>query len=81
MSLGETEAQEVLHQMINGLKKMVRKKIADALKVLPGKANEALLAIVRSVAGAILGFLGKAVPFVVEHTLTLIVFVVGLIGV
>ena len=49
--------------------------------MLPGKPIEALLAIVRSVAGAMLGFLGKAVPFAVEHTLTLIAFVVGLIGV
>ena len=46
-----------------------------------GKAIEALPAIVGSVVGAILRFLGKAVGFVTEHTWALIVFVAGLIGV
>ena len=55
--------------------------LADALKSLAGKAIEALPAIVESVVGAILSFLGKAVGFVVEHTWTLIVFVEELIGV
>ena len=38
-------------------------------------------AIVGSVVGAILSFLGKAVIFVAEHTRALIVSVAGLIGV
>ena len=38
-------------------------------------------AVVESVVGAILNFLGKAVGFVADHTWTLIVFVAGLIGV
>ena len=54
---------------------------ADAFKRLAGKAAEALPAIVGSVVGAILSFLGKAVGFLAEHTWALIVFVVGLIGV
>ena len=37
-------------------------------------------AIVGSVVGAILSFLGKAVGFVAEHTCALIVFVVGFTG-
>ena len=65
----------------NGALKKLLKRLADALKRLPGKAVEALPAIVRSVVGAILSFLGKAVEFVVEHTCSLIVFVEGLIGV
>ena len=56
-------------------------RLADPLKRLAGKAIEALPAIVESVVGAILSFLGKAVGFVAEHTWALIVFVVGLIGV
>ena len=36
-------------------------------------------AIMESVAGAILSFLGKAVGFVAEHTWALIVFVAGLV--
>ena len=46
-----------------------------------GKAIEALSAIVGSVVGAILSFLGKAVGFVAEHTWALMVSVAGLIGV
>ena len=38
-------------------------------------------AIVGSVVGAILSFLGKAVGFVAEHTWALTVFVAGLSGV
>ena len=38
-------------------------------------------AIVESVVGAFLSFLGKAVGFVAEHTWALIVFVAGLISV
>ena len=63
---------------------MVKKwlnRLADALKRLAEKAVEALPAIVRSVVGAILSFLGKAVEFVAEHTWALIVFFAGLIGV
>ena len=56
-------------------------RLADALKRFAGKAVEALPAIVGSVAGVILSLLGKTVGFVAEHTWTLIVFVVGLIGV
>ena len=55
-------------------------RLADTLKRLAGKAVEALPAIVESVFGAILSFLGKAVGFVAEHTWALIVSVVGLIG-
>ena len=44
------------------------------------KGIEALPAIVGSVAGAILSFLGKIVGFVADHTCALIVFTVGLIG-
>ena len=55
-------------------------RLADALQRLVGKATEALPAIVRSVVGAILSFLGKTVGFVTEHTWALIAFVVGLIG-
>ena len=61
------------------LKKMVRQ--ASRSKRLGGKAVEALPAIVGSVAGAILSFLGMAVGFVAEHTWALIVFVAGFIGV
>ena len=56
-------------------------RLADALKRLPGKAAEALLAILGSVFVAILSILGKVFGFAAEHTWTLIVFVVGLIGV
>ena len=56
-------------------------RLADARKVLAGKAVEALSAVVESVVGAILSFLGKAIGFVAEHTWALIVFVAGLIGV
>ena len=54
--------------------------VADALKILAGKAVEALPVIVGSSVGAILSFLGKAVGFVAKHTWTPIVFVVGLVG-
>ena len=55
-------------------------RLADALKRLARKAVEALSAIVGSVVGAILSFLGKNVGFVAENTWALIVFVVGLSG-
>ena len=55
-------------------------RLADALKRLARKAVEALSAIVGSVVGAILSFLGKNVGFIAENTWALIVFVVGLIG-
>ena len=55
-------------------------RLVDALKRLAGKAAEALPAIVESVVGAILSFLGRAVGFVAEHTWALIVFVVGVVG-
>ena len=56
-------------------------KLADALKRLVGKGVEALPAIVLSVLGAILSFLGQAVGFVAENTWALIIFVTGVIGV
>ena len=56
-------------------------RLADALKRLAGKVVEAFRAIVGKVVGAILSFLGKNVGFGAEHTLTLIVFVLGLVGV
>ena len=55
-------------------------RLADALKRLVGKAAEALPAIVGSVVGANLSLLGKALWFVAEHPWTLVIFVVGLIG-
>ena len=45
-----------------------------------GKVVEALPAIVGSVAGAILSFLGKTVGCVAEYTWALIVSVAGLVG-
>ena len=42
-------------------------RLADALKRLAGKTVEALPAIVGSVFGAILSFLGKAIGLVAEH--------------
>ena len=55
-------------------------RLADTLKRLAGKAAEAFPAIIGSIDGAALSFLGKAVGFVAEHTWALIVFVAGLIG-
>ena len=52
-------------------------RLVNALKRLAGKAAETLPAIVESVVGAILSFLGRPVGFVDEHTWALIVFVVG----
>ena len=54
-------------------------RLADALKRPAEKTAEALPAIIGSVVGAILSFLGKAFGFVAEHTWALIVFVVGLV--
>ena len=62
------------------LKKWLSRQ-ADALKRLVGKAVEVLPAIVKSVVGAILSFLGKAVGFITEHTWDLTVFAARLIGV
>ena len=42
--------------------------LADALKRFAGKDGKAFLAIVGSVAGAILSFLGKTNGFVAEYT-------------
>ena len=55
--------------------------LADALKRFAGKAVQALPAIVGSVVRTISSFLGRVVGFVAEHTWTLIVAVVGFIGV
>ena len=76
----EEEELEVLRQKMKEPSKWLN-RLADALKRLAGKAVEALPAVVESVVGAILSFLGKAVGFVADHTWTLIVFVAGLIGV
>ena len=54
--------------------------LTDTMKRLTGGSAQASPAIIGSVVGAILSFLGKAVGFVVEHTWALIVFVLGLIG-
>ena len=54
-------------------------RLADTLKRLAGKTVEALPAIVGSIVGTILSFLGKAVGFLAEHAWVLIV-VAGLIG-
>ena len=56
-------------------------RLADPLKRLEGKVAKALSAIVESVFGAILSFLGKTVGFVAEQSWASIVFVAGLIGV
>ena len=56
-------------------------RLPDALKRFAGNAIQPLPAIVGSVVGAIVSFLGKAVGFAAEHTWTLIVFVAGLIDV
>ena len=55
-------------------------RLADALKRLAGKTVEVLPAIVGSIVGAILSFLGKAVGFVDEHTWALTVLVARLVG-
>ena len=55
-------------------------RLANALKRLAGKADEALPAIVGSVVGTILSFLGKAVDWAAEYTWALTVFVAGLVG-
>ena len=55
-------------------------RLTNTLKRLSGKAVEALPAIVGSVVGAILSFLGKAAGFVSEHKWALIAFVVGIVG-
>ena len=62
-----------------GVLKKWLNRLADALKRLAGKAVEVLPAIVRSVVGVILSFLGKVLGFVAEHTWALIVFAPGLI--
>ena len=75
------ERQEVLHQ--KWLEKWLEKwldRLADALKRLAAKSVEALPAIVVSVVGAILSFLGKIVGFATENTWALIFFVAGLVG-
>ena len=63
-----------------GILKKWLDRLADALKRLAEKAIEALPAIVGSVAGAILSFLGKGVGLVAEHIWALTVFVAGLVG-
>ena len=55
-------------------------RLVEAPKGLAGKAAEALPPILGSIVGATLGFLGKAVGFVAEHTWVLIVFVAGVVG-
>ena len=63
-----------------GILKKWLDRLADALKLLAGKAVEALPAIVGSVVGSILSFLRKAVGFVAQSTWSQIVFVAGLVG-
>ena len=63
-----------------GILKKWLDRLADALKLLAGKAVEALPAIVGSVVGSILSFLRKAVGFVAETTWSQIVSVAGLVG-
>ena len=55
-------------------------RLGDALKRLAEKAVEALPAIIGSLVGTALSFLGKTGGIVVGHIWTLTVFVVGLIG-
>ena len=61
------------------LKKQLN-RLANALKLLAGKAVAALPGIIGSVVGAILSFLGKTVGFLAQHTWALIVFAAGLVG-
>ena len=75
---GETGGSQLKDE---GILKKYLDRLADTLKRLAGKAAEALPAIVGSVVGAILSFLGKAAEFVAEHTWALIVFVAGLVSV
>ena len=51
-----------------GILKKLLDRLADALKRLAGEAVQGLPAIVGSVVGANLSFLGKVVEFVAEHT-------------
>ena len=53
----------IKHERILG-----KKKLADTIKNISEKAAEALLAILRGVAGTILRFLGNSVEPVAEHT-------------
>ena len=53
-------------------------RLANTIKRLMVKAAEELPAIVGSVVGVILSFLGETVGFVAQHTWALIVFVAGL---
>ena len=70
---GSTPKDEgVLKKWLDGL--------ANAVKRLAGKAVEASPAIVGSVVGAILSFLGKTVGFFAEHSWALTVFVARLVG-
>ena len=57
------------------------KKASRRPKKLAGKAVKALFAIVESVVGNILNFIGKTVGFLAEHTWVLIVFLAGFTGV
>lgn len=56
------------------------KKLASTLKRVAGKDVDAFIAIVGSVAGAVLSFFGKAVALVAENAWVLTVFVAGPIG-
>ena len=63
---------------LRGLEKMVTQANKCTQKTCR-KGCLAMPAIMESVVGAILSFLGKAVGFVAEHTWALIVFVAGLL--
>ena len=78
--VGGSEGAEGYPSKDKGTLKKWLGRLAEAFKRLAGNAVETLPAIVGSVVGAILSFLGKAVRFVAEHTWALIVFVAGLIG-
>ena len=64
-----------------GILKKWLDRLANALKRLAGNTVGTLPAIMRSVVGAILSFLGKAVGFFAEHTSAFIIFVAGLIDI
>ena len=80
VSRGGGEAEGSRSKDEGGLKKWLD-RLEDALKRLAGKTVKAFPAIVESVVGAVSSFLSKAVGFVTEHALALIVFVAGVIGV
>ena len=55
-------------------------RLADPLKRLARKAVSALPGIIRTVIGAVLNFLGKAVGFFAKNMWAFIIFISGLIA-